>query len=426
MTNVFLDVMRGAAAASPDETARTPPAAPAAVAAPASAAPMLRPARDPWQNRWRRLRTLIQREVRATLRDRWTVTMLIAVPLGALLTFGSIVSTEVNDLPLAVHDAGDSPASRRLLSELRATGAFTARRYATREALEQALVSGSTNVAIIIPPDFERALARRTSGGEPPEIQALYDGTETVLAGNAEAFLRAIVARAGARLRFVDTSTHAPGGASAIRVVMHGLFNPEFDGVPFMVAGTYGFVLTFLTTLITAVAIVNERVTGTFEQLQVTPATSAEIVLGKILPLGAVFAADVTLMLLMGGVFLGVWPHGSTLFFIAISSFYVLVSLALGLIISATSATAAEAVQKTVLFSIPLIFLGGFLFPIRNLPLAFRWLSELFPATHYIRISRAIYLRGEGPLTLATEIGMVALIGIVLMTIAFRTVEARS
>jgi ABC-2 type transport system permease protein len=207
---------------------------------------------------------------------------------------------------------------------------------------------------------------------------------------------------------------------------MHGLFNPDFDGVPFMVAGTYGFVLTFLTTLITAVAIVNERVTGTFEQLQVTPATSAEIVLGKILPLGTVFAADVTLMLLMGGVFLGVWPHGSALFFIAISSFYVLVSLALGLIISATSATAAEAVQKTVLFSIPLIFLGGFLFPIRNLPLAFRWVAELFPATHYIRISRAIYLRGEGPLTLAGEIGMVALIGIVLMTIAFRTVEARS
>ena len=79
------------------------------------------------------------------------------------------------------------------------------------------------------------------------------------------------------------------------------LFNPTLDGTPFMVAGTFGFVLSFLTTLITAVSIVNERLTGTFDQLQVTPATSLEILLGKVLPLGAVFAFDVVLMMLVAG-----------------------------------------------------------------------------------------------------------------------------
>ena len=167
-----------------------------------------------------------------------------------------------------------------------------------------------------------------------------------------------------------------------------------------MVSGTFGFVLSFLTTLITAVSIVNERLTGTFDQLQVTPATSLEIFLGKILPLGAVFAFDVVLMAVVAGVFLGVWPEGNMVFFLVVSAFYVLVSLALGLLISATSATAAEAVQKTVVFSIPLVQLSGFAFPIRNMPAVFRWLTELFPATHYIRLSRAIYLRAEGPLTL--------------------------
>ena len=92
------------------------------------------------------------------------------------------------------------------------------------------------------------------------------------------------------------------------------------DGVPFMVAGTFGFVLSFLTTIITAVSIVNERLTGTFEQLQVTPATALEIFLGKVLPLGAVFALDVVLMVLVGGVVFGVWPHGNPLFFVAVSS----------------------------------------------------------------------------------------------------------
>ncbi len=189
-------------------------------------------------------------------------------------------------------------------------------------------------------------------------------------------------------------------GPEGVEVVSRALFNPRLDGTPFMVAGTFGFVLSFLTTLITAVSIVNERVSGTFEQLQVTPATSAEIVLGKILPLGAVFVVDVVLMVLIAGLLLGVWPAGNPVFFVGVAGFYVLVSLSLGLIFSATSATAAEAVQKTVLFSIPLIFLGGFLFPIRNMPPFFQWLSELLPATHFIAVSRAIYLRAEGPMTL--------------------------
>jgi ABC-2 type transport system permease protein len=209
-------------------------------------------------------------------------------------------------------------------------------------------------------------------------------------------------------------------------VATRALFNPRLDGTPFMVAGTFGFVLSFLTTLITAVSIVNERLTGTFDQLQVTPATSIEIFLGKILPLGGVFALDIVLMVVIAGVALHVWPQGSIVLFVLVSSFYVLVSLAMGLIFSATSATAAEAVQKTVLFSIPLVQMSGFAFPIRNMPLAFRWIAELFPATHYIRVSRAIYLRAEGLTTLLPELGLILLFGAVLVTMALRTMGRRA
>src|SRR5437762_8333416 len=110
-------------------------------------------------------------------------------------------------------------------------------------------------------------------------------------------------------------------------------------------------------------------------------------------------------MMLVAGFVLGVWPQGNALLFVAVSSGYVLVSLALGLLFSATSGTAAEAVQKTVLFSIPLVQLSGFAFPIRNMPAVVRWLAELFPATQYIHISRAVYLRGAGPLALLPELG---------------------
>jgi ABC-2 type transport system permease protein len=103
-----------------------------------------------------------------------------------------------------------------------------------------------------------------------------------------------------------------------------------------------------------------------------------------------------------------------------------MISLALVLIFSATSATAGEAVQKTVLFSIPLVQMSGFAFPVRNMPTVFRWASELFPATHYIRLSRAIYVRAEGPLTLLPDMAFLFVFGVVLVAIALRTMEARA
>lgn len=376
---------------------------------------------------WQRLITLIRREMRATLRDPFTVTILITVPLVALLIFGYTLSTTVQALSLGVLDESQTASSRRLLADIAAQGDFTLRPYPSRSAIDRALVAGSISAAVIIPPRFDRALREQMPGAAAAEVQLLYDGAETVVASNVEGSLRGLIGFSVAALHAED---RGPPGAElaprGIDVVSRVLFNPTLDGLPYMVAGTYGFVLTFLTTLITAVSIVNERLQGTFEQLQVTPATSLEIFLGKMIPLGAVFAFDVVLMLLAAGFFMDVWPHGNSVFFVAVSSFYVMTSLALGLVISATSSTAAEAVQKTVLSSIPLVQLSGFAFPIRNMPTAVQWVAELFPATHYIRVSRAIYLRGEGPIALLPELGMLALFGLILMAISLRSIEARS
>jgi ABC-2 type transport system permease protein len=382
----------------------------------------------------RRLTTLVRREVNATLRDPFTLGVLIAVPLVALLLFGFILSTKVEDMRIGIHDASRSSASRRLIADLGASESFRPRPFDSGEAIERALVRGEIGVGLVIPADFERNLLRASAGGAPPELRVLYDGADAVLAGNAEAFFSGIASSTGAQLVASDITAlrlaGAPPGAQAagagINVVTRALFNPTFEGTPFMVAGTFGFVLSFLTTLLTAVSIVNERQAGTFDQLQLTPASTLEILLGKLLPLGAVFAFDVVLMVLAAGFFMGVWPQGSALLFITISAFYVVFSLSLGLIFSATSATAAEAVQKTVLSSIPTIQLSGFAFPIRSMPEPLQWLTELIPATHYIRVSRAIYLRGAGVAELVPELLILVLFGAVLLAIALRTLERRA
>lgn len=372
---------------------------------------------------WRRLRTLIRREVLTTLRSPFTLTVLVTVPLAALLVFGFILSTEVQGLHLGVLDSNHTAASRRLVADLTAKGTFIAVTYDSRADLEHALVGGDISAGLIIPADFDRG-QRTGSGDLPPQVQVLYDGAEAVLAGNAEGFLRSLILANAPQVIAPHLQPVATG--RGVQVVNRALFNPTLDGKPFMVSGTFGFVLSFLTVLLTAVSIVNEKLTGTFEQLQVTPASAMEILLGKILPLGTVFTLDVVLMVVVAGFALGVWPAGSSLFFVAVSAFYVMVSLAMGVIISATSATAAEAVQKSVMLSIPLVQLSGFAFPIRNMPYLVQWIAEIFPATHYIRVTRAIYIRGEGPLALAPELGLLLLFGVGLMIFALRRIEARA
>ena len=135
---------------------------------------------------WRRLRTLLRREMLATYRDPFTMSILIAVPLVALLLFGFVLSTKVKHMALGVHDASDTPASRRLVADLSASGTFDPRPFATREELEHALVSGSVSAALVIPPDFARDFGRDlgdpTPGSARPEVQVLYDGGEAPLA----------------------------------------------------------------------------------------------------------------------------------------------------------------------------------------------------------------------------------------------------
>ena len=382
----------------------------------------------------RRLRTLMVREARATFRDPFTMIALVSVPLAALLIFGVVLSTEVKELALGVHDASRSAVSRRFVTDLEANGTFAIRPFATRESLDEALVAGAISAAVFVPPDFARGLGAEFAAA-PAELVVIYDGAESVLAGNAEGFVRALVSDTARHAMAREFSARgaaqrarlgAPERRPGVEVRTRALFNPRLDGTRFMVSGTFGFVLSFLTTLITAVSIVNERLAGTFEQLQVTPATSFEILLGKILPLGAVFSVDVVLMMLAGGFLLDVWPVGNALFFVAISAFYVLISLAIGLVISATSATAAEAVQKSVLLSVPLVQISGFGYALRNMPMPVQWLAELFPATHYIRISRGIYLRGEGLLSLLPEIALLGVFGVVLMLYAVRSMEKRA
>ena len=383
-----------------------------------------------------RLRTLIWREFVELGRDPFTIAILTVLPLLLIAMLSYALTTEVRGLRLGVFDADRSEQSRRLVSSLESTGYFKMVRLSGLAGVRGRMASGRLSAAIVIPPGFSSDLAR----GRTAKVQAIFDGTETVIAANAEGLIDAMIAAfdreinagdprrvpiasgifrgpgmapgerepEGGNVRAIPRGGSAADPASAgvdlsrargtgpIRLVQRNLFNPGMRGTDFTIPGLIGFITTFLCILTTALSIVRERQAGTFEQLRVTPVRSIEIILGKILPLGFVYLIDTCLLMALGYFLFDIWPKGSIVLLLAVTAFYLLLNLAWGLLVSAWAESPDQAVQTTVLIVTPQLSLSGFVFPIHSMPDWSRWIVEFVPFAHFLRIIRGIYLMDAG------------------------------
>jgi ABC-2 type transport system permease protein len=182
----------------------------------------------------------------------------------------------------------------------------------------------------------------------------------------------------------------------------------------------------FLTVLITALALVREREAGTLEQLLVTPVTATEVVLGKILPFAVVAMGAVIFCIGVGWLVFGVVPVGSITLLLAVTPIFLLIGLAQGLLISSLAHSAADAVERSVLTMVPQMMLSDFLFSLALMALPFRIIGEILPLTHYIRITRGIYLKGQGFSELWGEIALLCVFLLFFITAAAKTIKQQS
>jgi len=201
------------------------------------------------------------------------------------------------------------------------------------------------------------------------------------------------------------------------------LFNPTLSGTAYTLPGLLGMICLFLTVFITAIALVRERETGTLEQLLVTPVTSTEVVLGKILPFGIVAMGAVIFCIGAGWLLFDLVPVGSTLLLLAVTPIFLLIGLAQGLLISSLARSSVDAVERSVLTMVPQMMLSDFLFPLALMSQPFRTIGEIFPLTHYLRVTRGIYLKGQGFVELWPEIAILFFFLALFVTIASRTIK---
>jgi len=328
---------------------------------------------------------VLRKEVMQMLRDRGTLQFAIGVPVFQLVLFG-VIDMTAKHIPTAVFDESRTQESRQLIDQFEATSYMRVVQVVdSRQALEHAIVSGSSQIAIDIPPDYARNLAANRDA----HVLVLIDGSETTVATQALAAANGVVLQ-----RALTQLMANPRRAPLVEAHPVMMFNPDSRSANLLIPGLVAVLLTFSGTILSAFAIVRERERGTLEQLMVTPVSPLAVVLGKVLPyLGLAYIQLVLVLILMVFVF-QVPIHGSTMLLLGLSSIYILALLSLGLLISSRAKTQMEAIQMAQVFLLPSIMLSCYIFPIASLPVPMQWLSRLIPATHFIKISRAIIIRG--------------------------------
>ncbi|MBI1796609.1 MAG: ABC transporter permease [Candidatus Eisenbacteria bacterium] len=347
-------------------------------------------------------------------RDRATLGMMLGVPVMQLVLFGFAIRQEVRHLPTTVFDVSRTQESRLFVDRLIATGNFDLVAPSPDYAgAIRAIDTGRARAAIVIPEDYARRLKRN----EPAHVQVLVDATDPTASQSAIGAAQLVGQATSVEILARRAGATVDPGATPLDVRVRPLYNPALKSVLFIVPGIIGMILSNILIVITAMAIVRERESGTLEQLIVTPLTRGEIMLGKIMPYVGVGLVQLTAVLVVGYFMFGVHVRGSVALIYLMALLFIIASLGLGLFISTLVTRQAAAIQVSFFFLLPNVLLSGFMFPREAMPKAAAWIGLLLPLTHFLQIMRGIVLKGVGIASLWPQ--MLALAGFSAAFITF-------
>jgi len=336
---------------------------------------------------WRRVGAMLLKEVLQLRRDRDTLATMISIPLLQLVMFGYAINTTPRDLPTAVLLQESSDVGRSILAALQNTKFFKVTRQLRDEAeLDQALASGAVLFAVEIPANFERALRR----GDKPALLVAADATDPVATGSAISALSVIVETALVNDRWIPDSGQPP-----FEIRAHERYNPAASTPLNIVPGLLGTILTLTMLIFTALSVTREIERGTMESLLAMPITPLEIMLGKIAPYVLVGFAQAALILGAGVLLFGVPIVGNIALLAALTTLFIATNLSFGYTFSTLAQNQLQAVQMSMMFFLPNMLLSGFIFPFLGMPRWAQVIGECLPLTHYMRIARAIMLKGS-------------------------------
>lgn len=333
----------------------------------------------------RRIIAQVRKELTQLIRDRLALTLALVLPAFLLLLMGTAISLTVDDMPLVVQNLDGSQASIRLIDAFRASLTFRVVSWSVQRDPVRALAGNKVRGVLIIPEHFGRELARHQSA----EVQLLVDGTDANTAKLVVGYAQSVVDAFNAQLALPQ-----PHG---IQTATRLWFNPGLDSKKFYGPGIFVLVLTLFPTLLAALSVAREGEEKTILQIYVSNISAHEYLMGKIIAIMVIFAGEAlilsTLLFTYFGVTLVVDPTsflvGSVLYAFCVAAFGVMVGVAIPNQLGAISIVALGGFLLVFIMS-------GLLFPIENIPIQLRWISNFVWGRYYIEIVRDAFLQGAG------------------------------
>jgi len=350
-------------------------------------------------------------------RDKSTLLILLGMPVVQILIFGFALTNEVKNSRFAVLDQSRDASTSSLIAELDASRYFDlAMNLRSFREVEDAFRKGKIRMAIVFPQHFAEDLQHDNKA----TVQVITDASDPNVANTMNNYASAIIS---------DYQQRITGNRKlpyTIETEMRMLYNPQLKGAFNFVPGLMAMVLLLVCTMMTAITIVREKEIGTMEVMLVSPMQPQKIVFAKAVPYLILSTVNIATILLLSVFVLEVPIQGNLLLVIGESILFILVSLSLGLLISSVAAS-----QQTAMFIaliglfMPTLMLSGFMFPIENMPLPLRIISNAVPAKWYYFIVRSVMIKGVGLKAVWKETLILAGMMVFLITLAIKKFKIR-
>ena len=338
-----------------------------------------------------RVAAVLRKEFVQLRRDRLTFAMLIGVPIMQLILFGYAINADPKHLPTAVVALDQSPIVRSIVRAAQNTDYFRIVEVGSESEAERLIARGDVQFALVFPSDFTRGVLR----GDSPAMAVYADATDPAATGSAVAALQRLPLIALQHDLRGPTAQFAPGRAP-FEVVVHRRYNPEGLTNYNVVPGLMGVILTMTLVMMTAMGMTRERERGTLENLLATPVRPAEVMIGKIVPYVLIGYLQVLIVFTAARLLFNVPMFGNFLTLSAAIVLFIVATLGVGFAFSTIARSQMQSMQMTMFYFLPNILLSGFMFPFRGMPTWAQWIGEALPLTHFLRIVRAVMLKGAG------------------------------
>lgn len=330
----------------------------------------------------------IVKEFYHIFRDRRTLFILLGMPMVQIIIFGFALTNEVKNTKIAVINQSQGVSATRLVQKIESSSYFELYSQSKDAAqMDKLFKKGAVKIALVIPSDFDPSIVNQNKG----QLQIIADATDPNVATALTNYLSVIIQDFQKELN--------PNSAIPYKIDVEArmMYNPQLKGAYNFVPGVMAMVLLLVCTMMTALTVVREKELGNMEILLASPINPIKIILAKAVPYLLLSIINITTILLLSYFVLDVPINGSLFLLYAESILFIMVSLGLGLLISAgTDSQQSAMFISLVAMFLPTVMFSGFIFPIENMPLPLRIISNFIPAKWFFIIVKSVMIKGVG------------------------------